>query len=428
MKYRILTQILVLTGFALSMSAHAQNTQVTVSAVVPSKSDSRSAIQKARPEAVQVATKNAWSVLRKRSEFQQIVFNFEREQDQEMVSRLADVCTPPVDLDQSYDKKLGQLTFRFRFECDQQQLIRDAGRLNSKLAAASGGFNPNQSRAILTGMFIAIKDDRVEEFDATIKRSAQDSSSLSTRQQSSSSSSSDERVKGAIKTKESENVTYGESDGQISEGVNRSAAVKGRIQASSSAESASASDSSVIAKREVQSSGSKVRQSAKVSRMVVSAQELQSALVPLLQRERFMFVQYGQVAARCGSVPFEQIQEEIRNLPPDYPFAVRDGTRDKVLVAASSNCQGLPPLRFFIEGYVKIGAPGVDPATGDVRVSVNVSQIIMDMTTGIEVSRTPEEQVFGIGADESVATSNALRKAAELVGTNTVSNLAGMGI
>jgi len=419
---------LLVTGImAFGGIANAQNTQVTVAGVVPAKSDSRSSLQKARPEAVALAKKNAWSVLKKRSEFQQIVFNFGREQDQEMVATLDDTCTPPVDLDQSYDKKLGQLTFRFRFECDLQQLKRDAGRLNSKSAVAAGGYGPSQSRAVLTGMFIAIKDDRVEEFDATIKRSAQDSQSISTRQQASSSSSSDERIKGAVKTKESEDVNYGESDGRISEGVNRSAAIKGRVQASSSAESASASDSSVTAKREVQSSGSRVRQSAKVSRVVVSAQELQSALIPLLQRDRFTFVQYGQVASRCGSVPFEQIQDEIRNLPADYPFAVRDATRDRVL-QATSGCQGLPPVRFFVEGYVKIGAPGVDPSTGDVRVSVNVSQIIMDVSNGIEVSRTPEEQIFGTGADEMVATSNALRKAAELVGSTTVSNLASMGI
>ncbi|MBM4232121.1 MAG: hypothetical protein FJ184_15580 [Gammaproteobacteria bacterium] len=425
-KYWI-TTLLALFGIAMVGPVYAENTQVTVAGVVSSKSDSRSAIQKARPEAIELAKKNAWLVLKKRSEFQQIVFNFGREQDQEMVASLNDTCTPPVDLDQSYDKKLGQLTFRFRFECDLQQLKRDAGRLNGKAAVAGGGYGPGQSRAVLTGMFIAIKDDRVEEFDATIKRSAQDSQSVSTRKQASSSSSSDDRIKEAEKTKASEDVNYGEGDGRISEGVNRSEAMKRRVQKSSSSESASASDSSKTAKSEEQSSGSKVRQSAKVSRLVVSAQELQSALIPLLQRDRFLFVQYGQVASRCGSIPFEQIQDEIRNLPADYPFAVRDSTRDKVL-QATSGCQGLPPVRFFVEGYVKIGAPGVDPSTGNVRVSVNVSQIIMDVSNGIEVSRTPEEQIFGTGPDETVATSNALRKAAELVGSTTVSNLASMGI
>ena len=427
MNKRWVIKLLVLFGIAMVGPVYAQNTQVTVAGVVSSKSDSRSAIQKARPEAVELAKKNAWMVLKKRSEFQQIVFNFEREQDQEMISRLGDLCTQPVDLDQSYDKKLGQLTFRFRFECDQQALIRDAGRLNRTVSAAAGGVGANQPRARLSGVFIAIKDDRVEEFDATIKKSAQDSQSVSTRQQSSSSSSTDDRIKGAIKTKESEDVTYGESDGQISEGFKRSAAIKGRVQASSSAESASASDSNVTAKREVQSSGSRVRQSAKISRVIVSAQEIQRALVPILQRDRFMFIPYGTVASRCGSVPFEQIQDEIRNLPADFSLAVRDGTRDKVLQATSA-CSALPGIQFYVEGYAKIGAPGVDPATGSVRVSVNVSQVIFDAITGAEVSSTPEKQVYGVGDDETVATSNALTKAAELVGQTTVSNLSSMGI
>lgn len=419
MNHRSFLPLLMLIAFAVSAPTHAQNTQVTVAATVASKSDSRSAIQKARPEAVELAKKNAWFVFKKRPEFQQIVFNFEREQDQEMVSRLADLCVPPVDLDQSYDKKLGQLTFRFRFECDQQALIRDAGRLNKTMAGASGGPNANQPRARLSGVFIAIKDDRVEEFDATVKKSAQDSLGVSTRQQASSSASSDEKIKGAIKTKE----TYGESSGEISEGV----AVKGRVQASSSAESQSSSDSSVTARREIQTSGSRVRQSAKVSRVIVSAQEIQRGLVPILQRDRFTFIPYGTVASRCGSVPFEQIQEEIRTLPADFPLAVRDGTRDKVLQSTSS-CQALPGIQFYVEGYAKIGAPGVDPATGAVRISVNVSQVIYDVTTGAEVSSTPEKQVYGVGDDEAVATTNALAKAAELVGQTTVSNLSGLGI
>lgn len=427
MNTRPLLFALFLSSLASPLTTNAQNTQVTVTGVVPAKSDSRSATQKARPEALELAKKNAWSVLKKRAEFQDIVFNFAREQDQEMVARLDDLCTPPVDIDQSYDKKLGLLTFRFRFECDQQALVRDAGRLNRTLAAASGGGASAAPRAKLSGFFIALKDDRVEEFDATVKQSSQDSQSLSVRQQSSATATAESRVKGAIKTKESEDATYGESGGRVSEGVDRSAAVNGRVQASSSAATTAASDTSSTAMREVQSSGSRVRQSAKISRVVVSAQELQRALVPILQRDRFTFIPYGTVGARCGSIPFEQIQDEIRNLPVDFPLALRDVTRDKVL-QSMSGCPALPGIQYYVEGYAKIGAPGVDPATGQVRVSVSVSQVIFDASTGAEVSSTPEQRVYGVGEDETVATTNALQKAAESVGQVTVSNLTGMGL
>lgn len=395
MIYRSFSTLLLLTTVVVSAPVHAQNTQVTVAATVASKSDSRSAVQKARPEAVELAKKNAWFVFKKRPEFQQIVFNFEREQDQEMVSRLTDLCVPPVDIDQSFNKKLGQLTFRFRFECDQQALIRDAGRLNKTVAGASGGPNANQPRARLSGVFIAIKDDRVEEFDETKKSSIQESNEKSERKQEA----------------KKEKGTWGESRGQFSE----------------SFKSKSVEETTETEKCEVQTSGSKVRQSAKVSRIIVSAQEIQRGLVPILQRDRFTFIPYGTVASRCGSVPFEQIQEEIRTLPADFPLAVRDATRDKVLQSTSS-CQALPGIQYYVEGYAKIGAPGVNPATGAVRVSVNVSQVIYDVTTGAEVSSTPEKQVYGVGDDEAVATTNALAKAAELVGQTTVSNLSGLGI
>jgi len=424
----------ILAGLStLSPDAQAQNAQVTVSGVVPAKSDSRSAIQKARPEALGVASRNAWMVLKKRSEFQSIVFNFEQQQDAEMVSRLGELCTPPVDIDQTYDKKLGQLTFRFRFECDQRALLRDASRLNGAVAAASGGGasgnGPREVRARLSGIFLAIKDDRVEEFDATVKQSAQDSASVSAKSQASASSSSDERVKGAFATQESTEETYGESGGRVSEGLSRNGGAKGRLETASKSEAAAASDSSVVATREIQRSGSRVRQSAKVTRVVVSAQEIQKALTPILQRDRFGFIPYGTVAARCNGLPFEQIQEEVRSLPADMPMGLRDTTRERVLqaVAACSIPNG-PAIQYYVEAYAKIGAPGVDPATGAVRVVVRLSQSIYDAMTGEEVSTTPEQQVFGVGADEAVATSNAFTQAAESVGQNTVANLAGLGI
>ena len=429
MKKRTLIAAVPMFLATLAIPTYAENTQVTVAGVVSAKSDSRSAIQKARPEALEIARRNAWLVLKKRSEFQQIVYNFEREQDDEMIARMSELCAQPVDLDQSYDKKLGQLTFRFRFQCNQRVMIRDASRFKSA--------GRREVRARLSGIFIALKDDRVEEFDATIKQSNQVTVGESRRLQASGSSSSDTKGRAAVSVSGSNNETTKESwtegRGRVSEGLQETrdekVDVKARVQTSSSEQVEFASDESRTRRLDTQTGGSKVRQSAKVTRVIVSAQEIQSGLVSILQRDQFGFVPYGTVSLRCNGLPFEQIQEELRTLPSDLPLALRDGTRNKVLQAVSS-CQipGGPTIAYYIEGYAKIGAPGVDPATGAVRVSVNVSQSIFDTITGEEISTTPEQQVYGVGGDETVATTNALKQAAELVGQTTVANLAGRGI
>jgi hypothetical protein len=396
--------------FALSWgSVHAQTLRITVTATVPATSDFASTVQKARPIAIEAARRNLWFQLKGRDDFEKIVFNFETAQDAEMVAKTAQHCGDVLDAGQTYDKKLRQLTFKFIFACNSQGLIRDASRLNATLAP--GVARPVRAR--LTGIFIAIKDERVESFDPTVKTSQIENQGENVAVDN--TEKKDEREKKAVRD------VWGEGKGKASEMTERRV-VGGITESSTSSRSTTRTTNN-------QSAGSTVRQSANVSRVIVSAQEIQRALVPVLQRDRFGFVPYGTVSSRCNSLPFESIQAEVRNLPADLPLALRDATRDAVLrVASQCQLQNGESIQYYVEGYAKIGAPSIEPGTGDIRVSVNVSQSIYDVVTGEEISTTPEQQVYGSGDDETVATSNALKEAAALVGQTTVANLSGLGI
>ena len=397
--------------------AYAQNVQLQVSAVVPAGSNFASTVQKVRPAALEVARRNAWLSMKMRSEFQKVVFNFEPSQDEEMASRLEQLCSPPVDAGQNFDRKLKLLTFQFVFSCNQQALVRDASRLNSILAKSVD----RVPRARLTGIFIALKTDQIEEFDAISKSSRERTRKGTIAGEFSMTQQDDEKRNEARSSDES----LIEEEGRTTE----LSSDKQRTQGATSAGGGGSISVTQSTRVESQRGNSRVRRAAKESRVVVSAQEIQRALVPILQRDRFAFVPYGTVSSRCNGVPFEEIQDEIRNLPADMPLALRDSTRDKVLqVVAHCQISSGTSIRYYVEGYAKIGAPSIDGGTGEIKVSVNVSQSIFDAETGEEVSTTPEQQVYGIGEDEAVATSNALNEAAELVGQTTVANLSGLGI
>lgn len=390
-------------------TSYAQTLQTTVSATVPARSGWNADLRKARPVAIEVARRNLWFQLKGRNDLEKIVFNFGQAQDDEMIAKTAQHCSPPIDAGNTYDKKLRQLTFAFIFSCNQQALIRDASRLNASVASE----NPRGVRARLTGVFIAIKDERVENFDPTIN--AFESISREGRVASDSEEKDDVRGKAAVRD------VWRDRTGEVSE-MSEARSTSSRTNSSTVSKSVTSSSSS-------QSGGSTVRQSAKVSRAIVSAQEIQRALIPIFQRDRFGFVPYGTVSSRCNSLPFEIIQEEIRGIPSDLPLALRDATRDKVLQATSKcQLQNGEAIQYYVEGYAKIGAPSIEPGTGDIRISVNVSQSIYDVVTGEEISTTPEQQVYGSGDDETVAVSNALKEAAALVGQTTVANLSGLGI
>ena len=394
-------------------AASGQNVQMTVSAVVPADSSSALTIRKMRSQAIGVAQRAVWQNLKAREEFRKLVYNFQQQQDEAMISRLEVNCSPPIDVSQEYDKKTRLLSYRFIFSCNHQVLLRDATRLNARIPGVANA----EPRARLTYVFFSIKDESIEEFDDTVRSSGNTSVKVGSQDQTSESSSSDER------NQKGEKTDFFETSGKISEQV------ISRSKSDSQRSTQSSTDSGVTVRYDSETGGSRLRRRARVSRSVVSAQEIQRALIPIMQRERFSVVPYGTVSSRCGATPFEDIQEEIRTLPPDYPLAVRDATRDKVL-QATANCRvsGGAPVSYFMEGYAKIGMPRLDPATGEIRVSVNVSQTIYDATTGEELTSTAEQQVFGSGEDEAAAVTNALGEAAESVGLATVAALAGRGI
>lgn len=402
----------VVASCLLGSTAWAAITQVTVSGTVPAKSDSRSALQKARPEALAAAKRNAWMVLRTRSELASDgAVDFGRDQDEQMIQQMDDICASDqvVDLDQTYDKKLGRLTFRFRFACDQQRLtaaVRNINRANNP-----GALAVRQYRASVVTFFLASEEVSVEEFAETVNRRERDSFGVSTRHQAASESSSDSRIKGAARAENGEDVRYSESSGRIAENVSTNANVKARLQTSRAAEASASSDSNVTLSRDQQSGGSRIRRSAEVTRRLSAPQGVDKAMTQVFRTSDYEVKTYDLIED-CGGPKREDIQSQLRALAPDENLELPSRTRRSVLDSARK-CAAAP--RFLVEGYAKIGAPLVDNATGNPRITVYASVAIYDVTTGALLSTTQEKPFVGIGRDEGEARSVALGDAGNAI-------------
>lgn len=414
----------MILGFAMALSlplqvAGAQQIQATVSGAAPVKSSSKKNIQASLDPAVENAAQAAWRVFRARADFENVVTKLGREDHGKISAALLDdnVCQRFI-IDQAYDKTTGNVTWRFRFDCDQQLLLTEVQNL---VAGGAGGAGTVSLAGIsLTGIFYAIRDLQVTEFDADIEKSRSDTLGMSARTDAAASLSTDDRVKAGSKSSEKESVKYGESAGSISEGVNRSQTLDGRTKTDSSMQASASFDATTTVSQSSRSGGRTTRRSAEVERTITSAQAIERALGSSLQQQDVDFYEYSNIEVQCGGPGWEVIRSELQALDREADLKMTATTRTKAHVAAKSCSIG-----FFVEGYAKIGAPMTDPVTGNTRVNVSVAQAVYDLRGPMarQVSITPERQSYGVGLDESTATQNALAKAADLVSSQTNQDL-----
>lgn len=403
----------------VNAAAMAQQIQATVSGAVQIKSSSKKNIQASVVPAMENAAQAALRVFASRREFEGVVKKLGREDRARLNPVLLDdnVCQK-FNIDHTFDKATSTVTWRFRFDCDQQLLLTEIQNLAG--GGSSGSGTVSLANVVLTGLFYAQLDAEVTEYDADVERSRSDTAGVSSRMDASASLTTDDRVKAGMKSSDKEKVTYGETAGSISEGVNRTQSLEAREKTESSAQASASLDASTTVSQSTRSGGRSTRRSAEVTRRVIGAQTIERELGSILQQQEARFSEYGEVEVSCSGPASGKILAELQSLPPDMDLKLSAQTR-KAAHDAARACN----VQFFVEGYAKIGAPTTDPATGGIRVYVSVSQGVYDIRGPLatQVSITKEQQTYGTGIDETTARNNALSKASQLVANQTNQDL-----
>jgi hypothetical protein len=403
--------------FSYQIKAQTSQVQIIVSGSVALKSTSSSAVREARPQVLEVATKNAWRLMSTRPEFVTKVQTLPPGAEDQIIAKLTDECIV-TDIDQEVDKDAKRLTSRFRFDCRTLQLqnyIASLQRNNPNTAQNSGVSAPG-----IVFLFFAEKVKSITTYDPNVTKS--DSRNISTNDNIKGSSSVAEKEEFDVKG--SANVAV--SDKVATSGASSAELVKTKVDASGKSSGSASLEVSQNVKRDVNisdtrnSSGSTVQRSADIEREISRPDKLDAALKMALQTSgKLSLIDYSKIRICAPNAPkMERIQDELRKLKPDQALTLTEDTQIEVIRALRGECG----VSFLAIGVAKINTPSRDPITGNVKVSVDVTasvDSIKNLTNVVSVTK----QVSATGQDETEATNNALTAAANIVGQETLSQL-----
>jgi hypothetical protein len=152
--------------------------------------------------------------------------------------------------------------------------------------------------------------------------------------------------------------------------------------------------------------GSVTKKADKVSFTVTSSQEINSAMTGILSIAGYEVVEAEYVeSASGGHLSIERIRNDYStgaDLSPEVLNSTVTGIRTA-------------EIPFLAMGTLDVGLSDTDPVTGNIRVYVTVTGKVLDLQGRFPrtVSSVGPIQFSGLGPNESVARSNALRLASE---------------
>ena len=259
-------------------------------------------------------------------------------------------------LSEQQDKKAKTFTVVVRAEINSTlvQAVLDDGSATANTSSVN--------RSLLTFVFVARSQDSVQSFDDKVYRRADVTRSY------------DE------KTREGES-----------------------FRRSSVSTSGSRTETDSVA---VTTGGSVTRKSDNLTWKVSNANEINTAMSGIFSAAGYEVVEAEYVEGESrGLLKVANIRKDFgagNDLEPQTLRNTADGVR----------AAGIPYLAY---GTLDVGMRDRDPASGNVRVHVTVTGKVLDLTGRFPrtVTSVGPTQYAGIGPDESVARTNALREAAE---------------
>lgn len=176
----------------------------------------------------------------------------------------------------------------------------------------------------------------------------------------------------------------------------------------------------VTATSEKTTGGSTLRKEDAVTYSVSSSQDIDSAMGEVISTSGIEYVAYDDLVSECRAPAVSTFKNEFVHSAELTPQ-----TRSK-LISAARGCD----VRYFAYGTIDTGVSKIDDVSGLPMVYVSVSSQLWDLSQRLprKVGSVGPVQFSGTGPDQSVASRNALQKAARDTARTLVDQLNAKGV
>jgi hypothetical protein len=426
---KILARYAAITGLALAAAGHAcaqvEQIQVIVPGEVEVESTSGKAVIAALRAAENEGAKNAWRAIKMRPEIALKVRNFTADQNSAMVSAVHAQCQVLL-LDNTIDKKLKRVAARFRFDCNQQELIVgvDQQLRQSSRAPEPGG--PERPR--LASFFLVKEVASTTAYDADIDRSARITNRVGITDKTSQTAQyqTDDRMraKGAQNGRISQTESWGENGDGVTDSLATRSTVnaQGRVEArgKSAVTVSSSSDTAATIEASQRQQGRTISRAATSTFRSTSPEELNSQLTDVLKNAGVRVTQYSDIYGTCPGPNPDTITKEFGAKDEDLSTPLRTG-----IVRAARACG----FKYLVIGEALVDSTQVDPVSGAPKTTVILRARLWSIAEQIpEIVGTIQKDASGSNSNQNTARSNAVFQAAQRTGEEILSRMTSEGV
>lgn len=422
---RALATLGAILALAGPVQAQVEMVQVIVPGEVAVSSTSGKAVIEALKSAEDEAAKNAWRVLKIRPDIALKVRNFTSDQNALIVAGLRSQCQV-IMLDHVVEKKLKRVSARYRFDCNQQDVIVGIDQLLRQTARSPDPAGPAHPR--VASFFLVKEIDSVTSFDADIDRHAKLSvrDGVSTSTSATSQYQSDDRVraKGSENARVSASETWSEKGGRVGESLATTTDLSGstRIETRGKSTGSASVVTDIVSSAEIaqKQQGRTITRAAVSQYRSASPEELNATLTDVLKNAGVRVTQYSDIYTSCPGPNPDVIAKEFGARDADLSTTIRGG-----IVKAARDCG----FKYLVIGEALIDATLTDPVSGTPKTSVITRARVWYIGESIpETVGVIQKDASASNSNLNIARANAVFQSAQRTGEEILSRLTAEGV
>ena len=412
-----------LTGVSQAL-AQTETVQVVVIGETPVESTGGKALIEGLERAKGEARRNAWRVIKARPDLANKVRNLTVQQNVQMGDNLADACQAVL-INQSVDKTLKVLSARYRFDCNQQDIIVS---LDNAIRAQPPSIAPAASRLKLVSFFVVKEIASTTNYDADVDRRARAVLAAGT----TNTSRTEDEFKGDVKARTTADVKdksregYGDGAGATNSTYSESGQVTSRAQVKgrTKSESTSSSTTAVAAEAAQQSSGRVVTRSADFTYRSISPEDLNADLTDAFRNGGVKIVHYTTVSADpcvgTNAPDPDKLSKAFGNSAEDL-----SSTAINNIVSAVRKCG----FSYLLIGDATVDGTATDQVTGSPKYTVTVRAKVLDLADRFaDTLATLQKDGSSSSPTASKARADAISLASQRTGEEVLNRLTAAGV
>jgi len=403
---------IILTSVGMGASsalAQVQSIQIVVSGEVALESTSSKGIIEGLDRAKGEAVKNAWRVIKMRPDIGLKVRNLDSDQNLTIANDLRTSCQIML-VDQAVDKKLKQMSARFRFDCNQQDVQLSVDKvIRTSVVTAPVSAKP---RLKLATFFIVREVAGTAIYDPNIDRSSSSSARVGI--------TASDKVQGSYKSDTKERTTASEGYSETAGQVNDSNSVRQQTRGSGSASVNRSAEISATESQSEQSKGRTINKAADFKYRSASPEELNASLTDVFKNAGAKIVNYTDMVGSCPGPDPDLIAKQYGAKPDDLSTVTRTA-----IINAVRNCG----FTYLAIGDALIDGTQQDSVTGSPQYSVILRAKIWDITEQFpETIGSVQKDASASHSNPNLARLNAVQQAAQRTGEEMLSRLSAEGV